>query len=103
MKKFLLIFGLIMSFGLFAYAQSDKDTCTYKGCPLKARVRIVEYNEDFLVRIVGYNEDVQIKLLDYTPRNCKEWEIVEYNEDVRIRLVDYNEDFSVRFVDYTPR
>jgi hypothetical protein len=83
-------------------SEGDKDDCTYKGFPMKGRVRIVDYGEDLKIREVTYGEDIKVLKKDYPAHHCYEWQIVDYAEDLKVRFVDYGEDLKVRFVNYTP-
>lgn len=87
MKRFILIFGIILLANALALAQKD---CTFKGIELKGDVEIVEFHADIDVYISEYScsNCFTVEILPHTWK-CGDWCIVEYHGKFSIRIVEY--------------
>lgn len=88
MKRFILIFGIILfsNFGLY----SQNTACQYKGIKLWGDVFIREYIADISVYVSEYGTRNSLDVyITQTPNRCGEWNIRDGIGDFSIRFVEY--------------
>jgi hypothetical protein len=80
----------------------DKDNCTYKGIPLKGKVKVVTSFPDIKVMIVTSFPDIKVKKVTSFPDACGKWKFVESFPDFTIQYVTSFPDIKVQFVESFP-
>ncbi|AHC47935.1 hypothetical protein [Achromobacter xylosoxidans] len=80
----------------------DKSSCTYKGIPLRGKIKIVSAFPDIRVKVVDAFADIRVKKVSAFADRCGEWKIVDAFPDFKIQFVDAFPDVTVKWVDAFP-
>tara|TARA_B100001939_G_scaffold264074_1_gene231290 strand:+ start:12613 stop:12954 length:342 start_codon:yes stop_codon:yes gene_type:complete len=83
-------------------AESVGKDCTFKGVPLKGKVKVVDSFPDFKVKVVDSFPDLKVKTVDSFPDDCGEWKFVDSFPDFKIKFVTSFPDFKIKMVDSFP-
>lgn len=78
------------------------ENCTYKGFPLRGKIKFVEDFPDIKVQIVEHFPDLKVKLVEHFPDDCGEWQVVENFPDVKVKLVENFPDIKIKYVEHFP-
>lgn len=78
------------------------DDCTFKGFPLKGKVKFVENFPDIRIQIVENFPDLKVKMVEHFPDDCGEWKTVGDFPDVKVQIVENYPDIKVKFVNDFP-
>ena len=77
-------------------------TCSFKGIPLKGKVKVVDSFPDIRVKTVKSFPDLKVKQVKSFADDCGEWQFVDSFPDFKIQYVESFPDFEIAMVDAFP-
>ncbi|MEQ8352030.1 MAG: hypothetical protein RH862_11135 [Leptospiraceae bacterium] len=100
-----LLSGIILGAGIVCtplQADAIGKDCTFKGTPLKGKVKVVDSFPDFKVKVVESFPDLKVKTVDSFPDDCGEWKFVDSFPDFTVKFVESFPDFEIKMVTSFP-
>ena len=85
-----------------AGAKVDRAHCSFKGVPLRGKVKVVDSFPDLKVKVVRSFSDLKVKKVDAFAEDCGEWQFVDSFPDFTIQYVASFADIDIEIVDRYP-